>query len=387
MATRKDKKNKKKFLKMKQKEITLKNKQNKVNKTELLDIDKDEIPDIEEMIEYTGLRNFLLKFLRNTIHSLNSKDLSDEDIITAARYMMAFANNPEKTYNEILNPLLKKYNIKKMKRLNNKNSKLNTTERVLLRQMMSGILQEYAMIDINLSNIDYGGIRVFFEMTYRLISVGLEEKKIDRIRIDVGYGDCIHNIVVNYKDDNSKYNMKENSFIFIRWNTLDNLYNTYTIYKNKYKNFSEGSLNMLATASAIKEDYHSNYDGKEIISYNGLLNNYLNVFEHELKKLISNKFGLDEKKLKLVDAINYLEKIDNQILSNPNIIKNLHKVRKIRNYAFHGHNISYDDYKYVEDTLTKSNIELEVLIDGKIPSNKIITIDIFEEISHELCYL
>lgn len=385
MASRQMKKEKKKRLKQKQKEITLKNKELKKNKVEvfssdndknnlldtnkdrmeLLDIHKEELPDIEDIVAYTGPRGYVLKALNKMVHELNNRTISDEDIQDVARLLIALAEKPDTMYKQLLKISNIKNNDKRLKAKTKIKTNLNMTERALLKNRMQGILMEYGWKGFN-ENVDYSGIRLYFEMTYRLILAGLEEKKIKSIDLTVGYGDAIYELGVKYSSDGSKYNINENNYIIVHFNALDNLYNTYSIYKNKYKDFSESSLYSLATASDMAKQYESREEGKDIVSYNGIVLNYVGVLECELRKLIAIKFNLNEIDLKLVDAINYLNKLNHPILSTQELIEDLHKVRKLRNKAAHGNFTTYDEYSYV------SNIVSNFLLD---------------EISRELSYL
>ena len=376
MASKQMKKEKKKRLKQKQKEITLKNKElrknnvevlssdndknnlsdNNKDRMELLDLHKEELPDIDDIVAYTGPRGYVLKALNKMVYELNNKTISDEDIQGIARLLIELAEKPNTMYKQLLKIANIKDNDPRLKSKTKIKANLNMTERALLKNRMQGILMEYGGKGFNQS-IDYSGIRLYFEMTYRLILAGLEEKKIRSIDLTVGYGDAIYELGVNYMSDDSQHNINESRYIPVHFNSLDNLYNTYAIYKNKYKDFSESSLYSLATASDMAKQYESREEGKDIISYNGIVLNYVGVLECELKKFMALKFNLKEIDLKLVDAINYLSKLNHPILSTQELIEDLHKVRKLRNKAAHGNFITYDEYSYV------SNIISDFLLD------------------------
>ena len=360
MSKKQLKKDKKKFIKLKQKEITARNKALKKdvqNKIELLSLDKSELPDLEDKIERSGPRGYVLKILKDIIDDINLGCIDDKEIIPVAQLLIKFAEKPSEVYSELLD--LANINLSKQQKklMNKSNVSLNLTERVLLKNRMQGILMEYQFKDLSTANIDYSGIRVFFETAYRLILVGLEDRKILGIDIYLGYGDIIFDLIVEYDGENhSKYNINHNTFIYIGWKPLDNLYNTYTIYKNKFKNFSEGSVQSLATATDMGKEYESRNNGKELISYSGVVLNYICPFESELKNLISKKFNLDKDNLKLVKAINYLKKINNQLLSDEKTIDTLHKVRSLRNKVAHGKPATYDEYRYIYNSLLLSGI-------------------------------
>ena len=362
MASKQMQKEKKKRLKLKQKEITLKNKElnkNKEDKTELLDLNKEELPEVEDVIELTGPRGYVLKVLKDMVQDMNSGSVPDNEIQILAEVLIKLAQKPTDTYTQILKARKIKRNNKVLNLKNKINTNLNTTERAFLKNRMQGILMEYGWKNSG-ERIDYSGIRLYFEMAYRLILAGLEEKKIRWIDMSVGYGDSIYELKVNYRDDGSQYNIHEMNYIQVYFNALDNLYNTYAIYKNKYSGFSECSLNSLATASDMYEKYISREEGKEIVSYNGIVLNYVGVLEFELKKLMALKFKLNEKRLKLVDAINSLSKLNHPYLSTPEVIEDLHKVRLLRNKVAHGNSITYDECSYVRTTLVVNSILDEI---------------------------
>ena len=228
MASRQMKKEKKKRLKQKQKEISLKNKElikNKVqvlssdndknnlldtnkDRMELLDIHKEELPDIEDIVAYTGPRGYVLKALNKMVHELNNRTISDEDIQGIARLLIELAQKPNTMYKQLLKISNIKNNDKRLKAKTRIKTNLNMTERALLKNRMQGILMEYGWKVFN-EDIDYSGIRLYFEMTYRLILAGLEEKKIRSIDLTVGYGDAIYELGVNYMSDGSQHNINE----------------------------------------------------------------------------------------------------------------------------------------------------------------------------------
>lgn len=316
-----------------------------------LDFNKEELQDIEEISVLRGPRGYALKTLKGMIDDINNGITSDEAIQGVARLLIELAEKPGIIYMKILKLLNISNEQLKLNSTGKVNTSLNITERALLKNRMQGILMEYGWKGFS-ENIDYSGIRLYFEMAYRLILAGLEEKKIESIDLSVGYGDAIYELNVNYVNDWSEHNIHENCFIRVNFNPLDNLYNTYAIYKNKYKDFSESSLYSLATASDMAKQYESREEGKDIISYNGIVLNYVGVLECELKKLIALKFNLNEIDLKLVDAINYLSKLNHPILATQELIEDLHNVRKLRNKAAHGNFITYDEYLDVRSTVS-----------------------------------
>lgn len=351
MASRKNKKEKVKLLKSKQKEIRIKNKENTENKENKVDV-----LDFDEITAFSGTKGYVLVKLSKIIENLQNDKNSDSEILSIARDLSKFSINTQTLYNEFLNKNKKKLSKTKLNMINRGKYNLNTTERALLKARMEGIMMEYLTKDPSVQRIDYGAIRISFETVYKLLMLGLKEKKIKSIDIYVGYGDVLCDVEVVYEDNDEKYNLNDNIFMYAKWNILDDLYNTYTIYKTNYINFSENSLQSLATATIAAKEYESRTEGKELVSYNGVVLNYVGALESELKKLISKKFNLNIKKLKFVDAINYLNRCNNDFLSNKTTIDNLHKVRLLRNKVAHGDSITYEEFKYIQNFLLNTQI-------------------------------
>ncbi|MDO5040438.1 hypothetical protein [Clostridium sp.] len=339
------------------KEIKLKQKLNREKNKEVL---KEKLEDFNfnNITKFSGIKAYALINLEEIINLLKEGNNDDNEILLMARKLMDFSIEPRKKYNEFLreNKITKEN--KNVLNLLNRDPKyiLNTTERALLKFEMQGIILEFATKNTKYEAIDYGAIRVCFETVYFAILQGLEERKIQSLNIYVGYGDVLADIKVEYKEDNSKYNLNEQIIIFPIWNSLDDLYNEYTKYKTKYINFNENSLYSLATAYATEKQYNDRENGKELISYNGIALNYLGVLEVELKKLISQKTGKNIRKIRLVDAINELQKLNLDILSQKEIIEELHNIREIRNKVAHGFSISYKELDYIQKNLLDREI-------------------------------
>ena len=346
MATKQKKKEKKKILKLQQNNSRLKNKNREEKKEEILDFDK--------ITEFNGTKCYVLIKLNKMIESLRNKENDDKKILLLTKELREFAINTQSIYNRFLN------NNKKSKSKNHSNKiikyNLNTTERAFLKSQMETISMEYVTKDLNLQGVDYGAIKAFFQMVYRVLIVGLEDRVIKYVDIYVGYDDELCDANVIYEDSNEKYNLNTHIFISIFWNPLDNLYHAYSIYKTEYLNFSESSLKSLATATTMAKEYESREQGKELISYNGVVLNYTGVLEFELKKLISKKLNLNIRNLKFVDAINYLAKCNCGTLSKEEVINDLHKIRLLRNKVAHGDTVTYEEFKFIQIVLIDSQI-------------------------------
>lgn len=348
MSKKQNKKDKKKFLKMKQKEIEVKNKE----KVKHVEVDEEiiEILDCEDITSLSGTKGYATEKLSKVIENLKDNKNNDVEILSVARGLREFSVNTTSLYNNFLNSRKKKLSKTKLNIINRGKYNLNLTERAVLKFMMMGIEMEYGFKECS-HNIDYSGIKLYFETTYKLLMLGLKDKKLRCVDMYVGYGDELCDLKIEYCEDEEKYNLNNHIVIPLRWEKLDHLYDSYIIYKTKYKYFSETNLQSLATANATKKDYESRENGQDLLSYNGIALNYVGVLESELKKLVSKKFNLNERKLKLVDAINYLAKCDHDILSREETINKLHEIRLLRNKVAHGGSISYEEFYLIHKVL------------------------------------
>ncbi|WP_058953040.1 SEL1-like repeat protein [Clostridium tyrobutyricum] len=352
MATRRQRKSKQKLAKQKQEE-------NKKRNTAQSDNFNQEL-DFNDISELDGIKAYVLLKLSKVINSLKSGEEDGIKIIETANELKRLAEEPEKSYNEYIESNKDKISKKNLSRIKCilKNSKysLNTTERALLETQMRAISMEYAMKNLDYETIDYGAIRVCFELSYEAIFEGLEEKKINSLDIYVGYGDTLSGFKATYEDTAEKYDLSKHIFLMPKWHSLDELYNEYTVYKHKYVNFKESSLNSLATAYATQKEYETRTSGRELLSYNGIALNYFSVLEVELKKLIVQNFNVEHNKLKLFDAINYLSKSEFVGLSAEGVIKQLHEIRELRNKVAHGYTISEYECQNIYRTLISGQI-------------------------------
>lgn len=317
-----------------------------------------------DMTKFSGIRAYVIITLEEIINSLSDEKYNRGEIIFIATELRNLAYNPLKSYKNFISKnkdKLRKEDKDILKLLEKQpRFSINTTERALLKVEMEAITMEFATKGTDYESIDYGAIKVCFQTAHRAILQGLDEKKIKSLEIHVGYGDVLVDIDVDYDESDKKYNLEERIIIFPIWKSLDNLYNEYTKCKTKYVNFSESSINSLATALAIEKDFNNRKEGKHIISYNGIALNYLSVLEVELKKLVYQKTGINSRNIRLVDAINKLHVLNLDILSEPYVIEDLHKIRQIRNNVAHGISISYEELDFIKKVLIRSDLLISI---------------------------
>lgn len=331
-----------------------------------------------DMTKFSGIRAYVIITLEEIINLLSDEKYNRGEILFIATELRNLVYNPLKSYKNFISKnkdKLRKED-KYILSLLDKQPRfsINTTERALLKVEMEAIIMEFATKGTDYESIDYGAIKICFQTAYHAILQGLDEKKIKSLEIYVGYGDVLTDINVKYDESDEKYNLDERIIIFPNWNSLDNLYNEYTKFKTMYVNFSESSINSLATAFATEKEFNNRKEGSHIISYNGIALNYLSVLEVELKKLVYQKTGIPSRSIRLVEAINKLHELNLDILSEEYVIEDLHEIRQIRNKVAHGISISYEELDFIKSVLIRSNllisISSELILHSKTKDNE-----------------
>ena len=310
---------------------------------------------------FVGIREFALSELSEIIEDLKNDVISDSNIKDSAGLLYHLAMDPIKSFLEYLEFLRESVGSKAAKvqydSMKKSSSMLNRTERAVLKTQMMSILSEYFMVGGVYDKHDYGAIRVAFETARELIYEGLQEKKISSLILNVGYGDTLESIEVEYEDSDKKYILQEHIIIFPIWNSLDEFYRKHSIYKVEYSNFSEESINSLATAENMFNNLRERNEGSEMISYKGIAMNFLGVLEEEVKNMVCKKLRLNLTKLTFNDAINHLRKGQFGELSEPDMIERLDKLRILRNKAAHpGNTITVEDIEYIENELISRQV-------------------------------
>lgn len=372
---REEKKRKLKLKKQRQKENTRKNKENKKcdldleNNMIIEKIDseenlfqnvnsefvKEKNYDINNMSKLDGIKAYTLISLKEIINEISNNRFVDNNILMCAKNLFKLALNPEKEY---INFIINNFKRKKYK---NKYGSLNKTERHVLKSEMLTIINEFTELNKN-AVIDYGAIGVCFQLSYQTILDGLQEKKIKSMDMYVGYKDTLINYEVIYTDEKADYNFKDlynlsyENFYYSNWNSLNQMYNIYCIYKNQLSNFGEDSLKLLANAYEMEDILNKKTEGIDLISYNGVVQQYCNVFEKELRELIKMIYKKVTSKTDLFKVINLLEGLGLEYLSDKNSIENLHKVRKIRNKVAHGVLVDKNELQFVKQILFSENV-------------------------------
>lgn len=151
-----------------------------------------------------GMREYALSELSKIIIRFRNENPRDfvDDIVEVAKEMMDFAIRPERKFKEFL----KKNDLYKEPR---NNSTLNTTERMIIKLEMSAIPYLFRQTQGNISEEQYGSIKVNFEFVHMILVKGLEEKIIDVLKEYVDYEENLVTIEAVYKQGRGKYDINK----------------------------------------------------------------------------------------------------------------------------------------------------------------------------------
>lgn len=235
-----------------------------------------------------------------------------------------------------------------------KNTTFTRGERQLLRTVGMMLQSDYMMTDLNHQGVDYGAMRVHIELLEKALQNGLDDRNVTFISMDVLFNDVLKNYSVEYDNSNIVDDFAD---ICIYWNALSELYNSYSLYKVKYKGFDNHSLSILSSAyEKYKEYQERTVEEKAILSVNGIAADFAAVVEHEFKKIIIKLTG--KSRWSFFDAINEFEKMSEYespalfSLSSPDYIDRLHFIRKMHNDIDHGNRLITEEeieklYRYI----------------------------------------
>lgn len=219
-----------------------------------------------------------------------------------------------------------------------KNTTFTRGEKQLLRTLGKMMHADYTMTDLEHQGVDYGAMRVHIELLEKSLMDGLEDRNVVMIYINVLFNDVLKDYKVDYDDSDSGDN---SAGIFIYWNALSELYNSYSSYKVKYQGFDDHSISILGSATEKYQEYQKRpEEEKAILSVNGIAADFAAVVEHEFKKIIIKTTG--KSGWTFFDAIKELESSESFALfdlAEPDNIDKLHFIRKIHNDIDHGNRL------------------------------------------------
>lgn len=219
-------------------------------------------------------------------------------------------------------------------------------EKQLLRTVGMMFQADYFMTDLKHQNVDYGAMRAHVDLLERALIDGLENRNIAYIDMDVLFNDILKEYHVEYDDTNCSDQL---AGVFINWNAVSELYNSYSSYMVSYKSFDVHSIEQLASANEGYKDYLSkSEEEKMIFSMNGIAAAFAAPVEYEFKKVVACILGRDDRRT-FFDAINLFQEKKSyeipalDVLVRKEYIDELHFIRKIHNDIDHGNRTILED--------------------------------------------
>lgn len=265
-----------------------------------------------------GMREYALSELSKIIIRFRNENPRDfvDDIVEVAKEMMDFAIRPERKFKEFL----KKNDLYKEPR---NNSTLNTTERMIIKLEMSAIPYLFRQTQGNISEEQYGSIKVNFEFVHMILVKGLEEKIIDVLKEYVDYEENLVTIEAVYKQGRGKYDInKKIAQPNIQWVTthitssLDSLYYRSFIYgENTYLEKESQVVNNSSCDKSEQEKIDIGIPALDLRNTNGYVGEksfFIEFLKSQIKKfesfIFKDRYELDITEAEVNSLVSYCTK-------------------------------------------------------------------------------
>lgn len=238
------------FVEGKAKEFKIIDKEKLRNKKmKKMGIEKIEKRILNELYKYNcGIREYVLSELSRIIIKIKNNQYGS--ILPTAKLLVEIALNQEK---------IKKDYIEINELQDYQMEVLNTTERQVLKTEMFSVIVDFKINE----DLDYGAIKVVFEMVHLAIVKKLEERKICEFREFVDRNDEIVSIEVEYSLDNEKYDLLRSGMEpYCFWEDT----NEYSKYDIKYYEsfIKESDVNLDNKDEEILEEYQEIEEIEEV---------------------------------------------------------------------------------------------------------------------------
>lgn len=224
---------------------------------------------------------------------------------------------------------------------------LTENERTIIRSISKSNLGEFWMLG-DANTADYSAMKVLNEFCYQAIKEGIsDDKYVSAVTLYVDSNGTDKERLVNWELSYSD-SVEPTKDIWVEWKPLDKLNDEYRKLAHSLHGLEEQSKNDLATV--LYQEKSLPAKSKERISYRGLVMTYTGIIEKELKLLVELNEGqkMSDFMMKKINEYirdNHLPYITENI---PDLYDKLEVIRKIRNDAAHGNEVSYDDFKKVK---------------------------------------
>lgn len=224
---------------------------------------------------------------------------------------------------------------------------LTENERTIIRSISKSNLGEFWMLD-DTKTADYSAMKVLNEFCYQAIKEGIsDDKYVSAVTLYVDSNGADKERLVNWELSYSDSD-EPTKDVWVEWKPLDILNDEYRKFAHSLHGLEEQSKNDLATA--LYQEKSLPAKSKDKISYRGLVITYTGILEKELKLLIELNEGQIISDLTMKKINEYIR--DNQIPylteNIPNLYDKLEVIRRIRNGAAHGNEVSSDDFQIVK---------------------------------------
>lgn len=224
---------------------------------------------------------------------------------------------------------------------------LTDNERFVLAHVSQSTLAEFMMLTNN-KTADYSGIKIFNDFCYQAIKEGIPDngKYVTQATFYVDSNGDKFEKLINWE---LKFSNEPVKHLWVNWKPLDKLNDEYRKIAHSLHGLEEQSKNDLATVMFQEKSMPAK--SKNRISYRGLITTYTGILEKELKLLIELNEGKKMPELMFKKINEYLRGNEIPYVTENiiNLYDQLEEIRKIRNEAAHGNEVSYEDFLKVKN--------------------------------------
>lgn len=301
-----------------------------------------------------GIKEMVLALIEQINIWLSRKNIQQYDVISNSQDLLNFANTTDmvELYLKINRKVLElnkrsfiSLELKNLKERAKTLPSITVNERLILKTVAESNLGEFILLGDS-QTADYSAMRIINEFAYQALKIGIPDNRyISKVTLYVDSDIYFKEKLVNWEFE---YSSEKHNNIFVDWKPLDILNDEYHKIAHSLHGLEEQSKNDIATA--LFQAKAIPYKSRNKASYNGLITSLTSILERELKLLIELNEGKKVPELMFGKINNYLKDITLPYLENiPDLYNQLEILRKIRNKAAHGEEVTYDDFITVKE--------------------------------------
>ncbi|MFS0855239.1 hypothetical protein [Paenibacillus taichungensis] len=233
-------------------------------------------------------------------------------------------------------------------------SELSFGERQVIYTISLLIIYHYSTLTEDYHLPDHRGMCCYSELLLCTLIDGLDDRMINRIDAYLNLDASCYKYNVEYAANELQTHLCP---VFIKSHFDEELFETYNFAICNYKEFSEHSLQIIATGL---ENYKLNEIrtfGKEIISYNSIVSSISGTIEFELRELLKTLGHRIDSFNSAINKLSELTERDDYVSYLATLCDKFHIIRRYRNISSHGkEKINKEQMDEIYDILFEQNL-------------------------------